>query len=555
MMFHGDHSVARYSNSLLFVLLAGFGLIRCDRAWSYSPQDPVVQAMVNRGIGYIESQDWKSNLGRWQDGTIILAGYAHYKVKYDANHPVVQQGIVAAKKIVKIVDAGQPSKAANYEVAVSVLLLATVDPKAYDAELRTLQGHLFNVQRANGPWTYKAEEKGDVSQTQYALLAIWTLDRVGIRLDYRKVAGAAQWLLRVQDPTGVWPYQGVDPGRGGLIKQEETSYSMAIAGGSSVLIAGDALRLWGDIAENDTGIAGLPKAVKVYRADENVERRKRATISSGPILAACERMQVWRDQNPYRRKEKDWYYYQLYTLERYESFIETAYAEPKDKSPAWYNKGVEELKRYQDPKSGGWIDKTGKGAGPIVSTSFAVLFLIRSTQKAIAVMGEGTARGGKGFGKDVRNAKLVGGSVKTEPIAQSVDKLLDILDDDNADSLADKSLPDDMQLAEKNPDRAAQLERLERLVRGSKSWQARRVAARLLGKSDEMRVVPALIFALSDPDEMVKRFARDGLRFISRKFEGYGMPDRPTEVQISNAQKEWRAWFLTMRPGFVFIDT
>lgn len=555
MMFHGGRTVTRYSNSRLSVLLAGIALLGCDRAWSYTPQDPVVQAMVNRGIGYLEAQDWKSNMGRWQDGTKILAGYAHYKVKYDANHPIVRQGIDSAKKVIASLDGGNEGKHATYEVSVSVLLLATVDAKAYDAELRKLQGYLFSVQRSNGPWTYTSEENGDVSQTQYALLAIWTLDRVGIRLDYRRVAGAAQWLLRVQDPTGVWPYHGVDPGRGGLIKQDETSYSMAIAGGSSVLIAGDALRLWGDMAENNTGIFGLPKAVKVYRADENVERRKRATISSGPILAGCERMQAWRDKNPYRRKDGDWYYYQLYTLERYESFIETAYAEPKDKSPAWYNKGVEELKRYQDPKSGGWTDKSGLNSGSIISTSFAVLFLIRSTQKSIAVMGEGTARGGKGFGKDVRNAKLVGGSVKTEPIAQSVDKLLDILDDDNADSLADKSLPEDMQLAEKDPDRAAQLERLERLVRGSKSWQARRVAARLLGKSDEMRVVPALIFALSDPDEMVKRFARDGLRFISRKFEGYGMPDRPTEVQISNAQKEWRAWFLTMRPGYVFIDT
>jgi HEAT repeat protein len=70
---------------------------------------------------------------------------------------------------------------------------------------------------------------------------------------------------------------------------------------------------------------------------------------------------------------------------------------------------------------------------------------------------------------------------------------------------------------DKNPiDRAAQLDWLERLVRGGRSWHARRVAARLLGGSDELRVVPALIFALSDPDQSVRTYARDGLRFISR---------------------------------------
>ena len=91
-------------------------------------------------------------------------------------------------------------------------------------------------------------------------------------------------------------------------------------------------------------------------------------------------------------------------------------------------------------------------------------------------------------------------------------------------------------------------------MRGSKSWQARRVAARLLGKSDEMRVVPALIYALTDGDKMVKRLARDGLRFISRKFDGYGMPDDPTGSQTFNGQRKWRQWYLTMFPDHVFLE-
>ena len=86
--------------------------------------------------------------------------------------------------------------------------------------------------------------------------------------------------------------------------------------------------------------------------------------------------------------------------------------------------------------------------------------------------------------------------------------------------------------------RSAQLDRLERLVRGSRSYQARRVAAKLLGLSDELRVVPALIFALSDPDDVVREYARDGLRFISRKFEGFGMPDKPNNSELRQAQRK-----------------
>ena len=110
--------------------------------------------------------------------------------------------------------------------------------------------------------------------------------------------------------------------------------------------------------------------------------------------------------------------------------------------------------------------------------------------------------------------------------------MLDILEEDGAGDTEGKSIPEDLQLDKDPATRAAQLDRLERLVRGSKSWQARRVAARLLGKSDELRVVPALIFALSDPDQPVRRYARDGLRFISRKFDGFGMPDDPTVWRI-----------------------
>ena len=420
-----------------------------------------------------------------QDGELILMAYTHFKVRHDPGNAVVQKGLAAAKKIVGQASGGNKAHKYNYDAAVAVLLLASVDANAYQSELRTLQQYLFDAQAAHGGWTYPGEHDGDVSQTQYALLAIWTLDRVGIKLDYRKVAAAAEFLLRVQDEQGPWPYHAKIPTGNTLIRQPKTGYSMAIAGGSSTLIAGDALRLWGETVDDaDPGIVGLPKAVKLYKEDKNVQQRKRASLSKWPILNACQRMEAWRAKNPYKRSTaRDWFYYQLYTLERYESFIETANGRPKDKSPAWYNNGVDELRKYQGA-DGGWADNS-HSRGP-VATSFAILFLIRSTQRAIFSMGEGVARGGKGFGKDVRNAKLVGGQVKTEAIRTEVNDLLNILEGDS-DSLAGKSLPDDLQLAEPGVDRDAQLDRLERLVRGSNSWQARRVAARLLGKSDEMR--------------------------------------------------------------------
>jgi hypothetical protein len=182
------------------------------------------------------------------------------------------------------------------------------------------------------------------------------------------------------------------------------------------------------------------------------------------------------------------------------------------------------------------------------------LFLIRSTQKTIFTLSQGSLQGGYGLPKDTTDIRVEGTQIKGRPIAAQVTDMLDILEKDGAGETEGKSIPDDLELATDPTARAAQLDRLERLVRGSRSWQARRVAAKLLGRSDELRVVPSLIYALSDPDEPVRRYARDGLRFLSRKFDGFGMPDRPNQAEVEKAQQQWRDWYRGVNPKYVFLD-
>lgn len=540
--------------SVASLMLATSGL-------AYTPSDPVVTKMVDRGIAYLEGLKEEEFPGdpagfSGQAGEAVLVAYAHHKCRHDPDSPVVKRGINVAKRIVAALEAGRGDQGMkrNYEMAVCTMLFADVDAEAYKNELRALQQHLISGQYSNGAFGYPHEKDGDVSQTQYALLAIWTLDRNGLPLDYNKVAETTLWLLRVQDPTGGWPYTGKDPGIGKpLMSQSQVDMSMSLAGGSSVLIAGDALRLWGEtIDDEDPGIPGLPKAIKLYKEDKNVARRGRAKMSEAPIKAAVQAMEGWRTKNPYKRTNMlDWYYYQMYTLERFESFVEIANGAPKDFSPAWYNQGVDELRQFQGA-DGGWTDRS-HSRGP-VSTAFALLFLVRSTQKTIFTLSAGSLQGGYGLPKDTTEIRVDGTQIKGRPISAEVTEMLDILEQDGAGETEGKSIPDDLQLATDPVARAAQLDRLERLVRGSKSWQARRVAARLLGRSDDLRVVPALIYALSDPDQSVRRYARDGLRFISRKFDGFGMPDDPTLAEVQQAQQKWREWYRGMNPKYVFLD-
>lgn len=520
-------------------------------AWAYKPTDPTVTKMVDRGISFLETKDF--NGGR--DGDDILVAYAHHKCRHNPDAALVKTGLEAAKKFTKLVDSGgaDDTQKRNYLIPICVLLFADVDPQMYKPELQILQRGLMEGQYNNGAFGYPGEKDGDISQTQYALLALWTLDRNGIPMDYNRIVSTAQWLLRVQDISGAWPYHGKDPGVGKPnIAQGKVYTSMALAGGSSILIAGDALRLWGDTVDDaDPGIPGLPEAIKIYKEDTNVKRRKRATMSQEPIKRSVKLMDAWRQKNPYERRGRDWFYYQLYTMERYESFIEIANGLPKDSSPSWYNSGVDELRKLQSG-DGGWEDVSH--TGPAESTAFALLFLIRSTQKAIFQDHSGALRGGYGLPKDTTDIRVEGTQIKGRPIAAQVTDLLDLLEEDGADDMEGKSLPDDLELPTDLAERKAQLDRLERLVRGSKSWQARRVAARLLGKSDEMRVVPSLIYALSDPDDSVRMFARDGLRFISRKFEGFGMSKKPSRQEREKAQMEWRDWYRRMNPKYVFLD-
>ncbi len=541
--------------------------------YAYNVDDPMVVKMVDGGM--------KSMLANAQSkphyaldkiysgghGELCLAGYATMKVQHDHHNPVVQRGVDAALGYLRLLNNAKEFNFTSsenkslYTVVTAVLVLAEVDRKKYRTQLKQYESVLRGRRSPNGGYAYPGDKQGDVSQTQYAILALWTLDRAGINIDYKGVEATIGWLLRIQDPSGGWPYLGNDPGNMNRIKQGGLTPSMAIAGGSALMIAADILDVWGDaIAENNSGIANLPEAAKLFLPDmvEDETDSNKPSYDGNVIRKAIEDCQSYisnsKNSVDPSKVTSSWPYYQLYTLERYESFREVAMGEKYREMPGWYDIGVNYFKSKED-KAGGWPGQAYTTAS--TSNSFAMLFLIRGTKKAIEQASEGTLAGGQGLPGDTTKIVVDGTQIKGEPVAEAVTDLLNMLEGDDPAALEGKSLPEDMKLDTDPKTRKAQLDRLERLVRGSSSWQARRVAARLLGQSDEIRVVPALIFALDDPDTTVRTFARDGLRFISRKFEGFGMEIKPGKKQdygeLRRAQRLWREWYLTMDPGYIFV--
>ncbi|WP_372719092.1 hypothetical protein [Novipirellula sp.] len=547
-------SVMRLGCALLCVIV-----LPASSASAYTSEDPLVQAMIKKGLENLE-KGLKAKTAYPIDpfysggaGEHALAGYAYYKVTHDDDNPVVQQGLQSALRFVRTMSGNDPGGHASttvYSAAVVTLLLAEVDRVKYRGELEALEKYFRRAQYRGGGYGYRGEPLGDISQTQYAILALWTLDHAGMIIDYEGVAKTVNFLLRVQDPSGGWPYMGKEPRGGQRMRQDGVSLTMAYAGGSALLIAADILQLWGEKGGDSTDITGMPKAVSLFREGMENQAVKRPKLPVEPILSAISDCQSYIAKNS--QVQVKWPYYNIYTIERYESFREVALKLEKKPGAAWYDSGVRFLQSDQ-AGGGGW-----KGGNSFVTestaTSFALLFLIRSTQKAIQQASSGATQGGWGLPEDTTAIKVEGTQIKGSAPANEVNDLLDMLSDDEGGGLEGKSIPEDLKLDPDPKKRAAQIDRLERLVRGSRSWQARRVAARLLGQSDEMRVVPTLIFALSDPDPAVPRYARDGLRFISRRFEGFGMPDKPNKSEVTQAQMQWREWYRKFNPGYVFID-
>jgi len=529
---------------------------------AFKPEDPEVRAMVAKGVAYLgglnEDALGASRYGATA-GTLLLAAYAHYKAEQDYDAPIVKLGIKYAKQLSNAMEPGEKLTGGaklNYEASIAILFMAEVDAEGFREDIKKIGLGLIDLQMSHGGYGYSGQAQGDISQIQYVTLAMWTLDRAGIEIPLKRVDALLSYLVRVQDPGGAWPYIATDPGTGGGLQSQaagDLTVSTSLAGGSSALIAADIFRLWGQSNANDTGIEGFPKAIKKYEEKSLVDNRREMTkVNREGVIAATNRMDQYRfgpGATAHGGAVPVWFYYILYSLERYESFIELATGKV---STDWYDDGVRELMELQSD-NGAWGEKVATLTEPSVSTAFAILFLIRSTKKAIGSVSTGSLAGGYGLPSDTTKIVVNGTQIKGEVPATAVTDLLSILENDDAASVDSASIPENLQLETDREKLRLQLSRLERVVRGSESWQARRVAARLLGTSDQLSVVPSLIYALSDNDKQTRTFAINGLQFISRRFNDFDLSSKPEAAEIRDVQKKWVAWYQKIYPNYDFI--
>jgi hypothetical protein len=257
-----------------------------------------------------------------------------------------------------------------------------------------------------------------------------------------------------------------------------------------------------------------------------------------------------------------WQFYYLYAIERYYSFREKwEGVEPEE--PEWYSKGAAFMLAKQNG-DGSW--RAGGDYSDRAVTSFAVLFLVRSTKKSLAARkieekAGGTLLSGSGLPTDLSNIRVKDGQIVAKPLAGPAGEMLEIMEKpDDPQFLAAVERMQDLVVKADDIMLSPHLVRLRKMAKNP-SPEARAVALTALGKGRNLDDVPTLIYALRDEDQRVLRAAWEGLKFVSRRFDSFGLStnfpgddDKQRAAAKEKAIQRWQVWYRSVRPDAEFDE-
>jgi hypothetical protein len=539
----------------LFAMAMGLtGGVAVVPTWAVTAESPEVKKLVEAGLAALESpaDPAVDRYGARLGGKCVV-GLAFVKAG-QPDHPRVKDALAACRA-----GLNDDSQVDVYSNGLALVFLCELGAKRHLREIEAYLKLMHDRQKEHGGWGYDGRSPegnnwttGDTSQTQYAALGYWSAFRNGLRIDPVSLEALADWLVRTQDPAGGWAYQGNIPPTSQPIPQGDLNCSMLAAGMGSTLICVDLIdaRLplklrTGDFSQVPEDLLGeLPPAVRVItsagqQGKPAPVRISGDRVSAGELFEAIDRGRQWMDKH-YQVDVGRYTYYYLYATERYQSFYELIEGEAEEE-PKWYTDGYQYLLSTQRDE-GGWEG----GCGKSVDTAFAVLFLLRSTQKSIqGTLGEGQLVGGRGLPSNLARAKLRGSQVVVEQVQTRVEEMLAMIDDEEQGELDDLARDPTALVVDVVDETSAR--RLRQLARGGEP-EVRLLAVRALARTGNLDYVPTLIYALTDPDPQIVLEARDGLQFVSRRFDGFGPPNNFTEDQRFEAVDAWKRWYRTLRP-------
>lgn len=543
------YSAARARLVLSLLAIVCCAVLGAQTAYAILPEDPEVKKVIEKALSFLAKSNHEKVGGK------CLIALSFKKNGRPITFGKIQEAIAACKAA----PISPQAACDNYNLPLMLIFLIELEDDQYRDLAQRMLTEMLKRQMQNGAWGYEGSPQGDTSQTQYGVLAMWIADRHGYDVPVPAIERAMNWILKVQDPSGGWGYQGIESTTSARVQQDANSITMSLSGAAlgSLYILKELVILPGDDAVATPGGGNKPavdgkrpkdlQLVQEKKASAQVTRRRPANVDSARVKKSMQDGNAWLAKNFSLEPSAEWKHYAFYAYERYASFKDLIDGDGVEE-PKWFTDIFNNLQKTQHP-DGSWEG----GDTPVAATAFGVLVLSRSTAKAIKraeALGEGIMLGGMGLPPKVADLKERNGKLVDSPLTGSVDDLLSVLEDNkNGDFDSDQALKLDADLTK----RTSQITRLRAMVSAEK-YDTRLVAVRSLAQVRDLDNVPVLIYALSDPDIRIVRAADRGLRFVSRKIEGVMPIENGSKETKAALRSAWSKWFLSIRPDAELLD-
>lgn len=515
---------------------------------------PRFDAAVDRALTYLHATVEKNEP---HGGEQILVAYAMIKCGIPKDDPIVAKAIAAA--VARSGPSGyRPISAYDhiYGSGVDAMLLSDVDAEGYKSNLQMIANYVQSVQRSDGSWSDGPQQPGDVSMSQYGILALWACQRAGCEVNPSVVDRAGDFLMKRGNADGGWGYRPgttAGPGAG------NSTHNMTMAGAGSLGVV--RILLHGpkkppekkEEQEEKTIFGGA--LTKVELDDDSpfgsTFKDYQAQNSTGALDSRVDRAFSWIQARftPVSKVEHNLYFY--YCIERAAAISELGAIDGVD----WYVVYGDGLLQLQQ-QDGSFPTHTG----PVVGTSFALLYYLRSTQQIIdKQFGVGRQQGKRGnpFGDK---------EVKREPteldlLIADMEKLDPTVIDDAPIEVADEIVRSVISIDDPE-ELVGQADKLRSLMKHPNA-DVRKSACWALGRTGDFKLIPFMLDGIRDPSVDVNVEAIAALRFIARKPNGFGETlsplegvENPTDEQKVKIVNEWRqkainswsAWYARVRP-------
>ncbi len=309
-----------------------------------------VRKSIDMGVAFLLRQkSWDEHPG--QPGAITsLCTLALLNAGVEPANPKIQAALRHLRS-----NAMKPEM--TYATSLQTMVFCAAEPKKDLLLIRRnakwLEETQIKIGEGAGSWSYPAQGGGDNSNSQFALLALYEAERVGVPVSSKTWRLAYEYWRDCQNENGSWGYKRGMAGSG----------SMTCAGIAAMVITS------GELNIGDAEIVnGRMQCCGEQKSNSAVDRGLEWLGSSFSVSV-----------NPGAGVKQGWLLYYLYGVERAGRMTARRYIGKHD----WYRAGAEKLVREQDVTSGFWRGVGHAEDNEQIGTSLALLFLVKGRRPVL----------------------------------------------------------------------------------------------------------------------------------------------------------------------------